>query len=137
MPPRKRRTVKVEYEAEPDNVATGQGASTNARGRRARNLQSYENNGPEGVVGIVAENSAGTVDEDPSLVVQPSSPVKGKRGKKVSKVETESKQPIFEPADWETVLANIKEMRKNKNAPVDNMGCERTMEEKVDPKVAF
>ncbi|CAG7785023.1 unnamed protein product [Allacma fusca] len=41
----------------------------------------------------------------------------------------------WEPPNWETVLENIKQMRIGKDAPVDTMGCERTMEDNVAPKV--
>jgi endonuclease-3 len=38
------------------------------------------------------------------------------------------------PANWETVYANIQEMRKDKSAAVDTMGCERAHDLQADPK---
>jgi endonuclease-3 len=46
------------------------------------------------------------------------------------------KKAKWEPKDWQQVLENIKVMRAVKDAPVDTMGCERTMEENVAPKVS-
>jgi hypothetical protein len=39
------------------------------------------------------------------------------------------------PANWEIVYANIREMRKEKTAPVDSMGCERAHDIDAEPKV--
>jgi hypothetical protein len=39
------------------------------------------------------------------------------------------------PANWEVVYANIQEMRKDKSAPVDSMGCERAHDLAAEPKV--
>ena len=39
------------------------------------------------------------------------------------------------PENWETVYSNIEEMRKDRNAPVDSMGCERAHDPAADPKV--
>ena len=39
------------------------------------------------------------------------------------------------PANWEIVYANILEMRKEKTAPVDSMGCERAHDLDAEPKV--
>ena len=45
------------------------------------------------------------------------------------------KKAKWEPKNWQEVLENIKTMRAAKDAPVDTMGCERTMEENVEPNV--
>jgi endonuclease III len=45
-----------------------------------------------------------------------------------------SKKTKFSPKNWETVLANIREMRSKKDAPVDSMGCERIADQKADKK---
>ena len=39
------------------------------------------------------------------------------------------------PANWREVYANIVEMRADKSAPVDTMGCERTFDKNAPPKV--
>ena len=38
------------------------------------------------------------------------------------------------PANWEVMYANIQEMRKDKTAAVDTMGCERAHDQKAEPK---
>ncbi|XP_075230730.1 nth-like DNA glycosylase 1 isoform X2 [Lycorma delicatula] len=38
------------------------------------------------------------------------------------------------PENWEEVLKNIREMRKDQSAPVDDMGCHKTMDETASPK---
>lgn len=44
--------------------------------------------------------------------------------------------PQLQPPDhWEEVYANILEMRKNKDAPVDTMGCERAHDDSALPQV--
>jgi len=45
------------------------------------------------------------------------------------------KKPKWFPTDWRNTLRYIRMMRAEKTAPVDTMGCERTMEENVEPKV--
>lgn len=40
------------------------------------------------------------------------------------------------PYKWETVLENVREMRKNCDAPVDTMGCDRCVDEKASPEVS-
>ena len=39
------------------------------------------------------------------------------------------------PENWERLYNNILEMRKEKNAPVDTMGCEKIQDLEVEPKV--
>ena len=43
---------------------------------------------------------------------------------------------IEAPDNWETLYDNIVEMRKDKTAPVDTMGCEKVTEMSTDPKVS-
>jgi len=38
------------------------------------------------------------------------------------------------PSNWEEVLKNLREMRKNLDAPVDTMGCEQCPDEKASPE---
>lgn len=46
------------------------------------------------------------------------------------KEEKESpKKEKWEPPNWQQVLGNLREMRKNHDAPVDNMGCDKCMDE--------
>ena len=45
--------------------------------------------------------------------------------------------PNNAPENWELLYGNILEMRKEKNAPVDTMGCEKVQDMEVDPKVGI
>lgn len=44
------------------------------------------------------------------------------------------KQVKWEPKNWRKLLANIREMRKEKTAPVDTMGCDKCHDEQSDKK---
>ena len=46
-------------------------------------------------------------------------------------------EPNNAPENWELLYGNILEMRKEKNAPVDTMGCEKIQDMEVDPKVGI
>lgn len=39
------------------------------------------------------------------------------------------------PPNWMDVVNNLREMRKDFNAPVDSMGCDRCADESAEPKV--
>lgn len=41
----------------------------------------------------------------------------------------------WEPANWREQLANIREMRKSRDAPVDTQGCEKTADVNQSPEV--
>ena len=41
----------------------------------------------------------------------------------------------WEPANWREQLANIREMRKSRDAPVDSQGCEKTADVNQSPEV--
>lgn len=40
------------------------------------------------------------------------------------------------PPNWEIILENVKEMRKHKTAPVDDMGCHKCAEPDASPPIA-
>lgn len=40
------------------------------------------------------------------------------------------------PYNWEKILENLREMRKNFDAPVDSMGCDKCMDDSAEPKVS-
>lgn len=40
------------------------------------------------------------------------------------------------PSNWEEQLANIQEMRRKKDAPVDTMGCDVITDQKASPQVS-
>ena len=50
-------------------------------------------------------------------------------------VKIEAPNQGVAPNDWPEVYDNILEMRKDKTAPVDTMGCEKVSEMSNDPKV--
>ncbi|CAM4619479.1 endonuclease III-like protein 1 [Caretta caretta] len=70
-----------------------------------------------------------------------------RKGKKVSvlydsleggiaeKEETDSKRLKWEPGNWKRQLDNIREMRRNKDAPVDQMGAEKCFDTSAPPEV--
>ena len=45
------------------------------------------------------------------------------------------KKSKWEPQDWEQQLKNIYEMRKDRDAPVDSMGCDRISDTSAQPNV--
>ena len=45
------------------------------------------------------------------------------------------KKMKWEPQDWEQQLKNIYEMRRERNAPVDSMGCDRISDIYAQPNV--
>ena len=45
------------------------------------------------------------------------------------------KKPKWEPKNWYEVVENIREMRKDRDAPVDTMGCDKCMDETASPEV--
>lgn len=51
-----------------------------------------------------------------------------------SESTTVEKQSKWEPQNWRQLLANIREMRKERNAPVDTMGCDKCYDEFCDEK---
>ena len=52
----------------------------------------------------------------------------------IAKIEI-NKENKWMPTNWETVLENVKEMRKHKTAPVDEMGCHKCTDPKATAKV--
>ena len=61
----------------------------------------------------------------------------GRKRKSRVEVEAEAREESAEhgPENWLTVYNNILEMRKERNAPVDSMGCERAHDPEADPKL--
>lgn len=65
---------------------------------------------------------------------------KRRRGKKHSakKIVNEAgEEKIEAPENWEEIYDAVKEMRKEKVAPVDTMGCESLAEDQLPPRVGF
>ncbi|XP_067005253.1 endonuclease III-like protein 1 [Anabrus simplex] len=76
------------------------------------------------------------VDDDvpPTKTEEISSPEKSDEVTSPYFKKTENNGVKWEPKDWEKVLDNIREMRKNKDAPVDGMGCDKCMDENASPE---
>lgn len=55
--------------------------------------------------------------------------------KNLENVETDKKLK-WEPPHWEEVLKNLREMRKDQEAPVDSMGCHKCMDEEAPAVVS-
>uniref|UniRef100_A0A8C8SB16 Endonuclease III-like protein 1 n=1 Tax=Pelusios castaneus TaxID=367368 RepID=A0A8C8SB16_9SAUR len=49
--------------------------------------------------------------------------------------ETDARRPQWEPRNWRQQLDNIREMRKKKDAPVDEMGAEKCFDSSAPPEV--
>jgi hypothetical protein len=49
--------------------------------------------------------------------------------------EIENKKSKWEPKNWHEVVNNIREMRKQRDAPVDTMGCDKCTDESAPPEV--
>jgi hypothetical protein len=54
-----------------------------------------------------------------------------------STAETGNKKLKWEPKNWHEVLNNIREMRKQRDAPVDTMGCDKCADEDARPEVWY
>jgi hypothetical protein len=49
--------------------------------------------------------------------------------------EIENNKSKWEPKNWHEVLNNIREMRKQRDAPVDTMGCDKCADRSAPPEV--
>lgn len=49
--------------------------------------------------------------------------------------DAENKKSKWEPKNWHEVVNNIREMRKQRDAPVDTMGCDKCADESAPPEV--
>lgn len=65
-------------------------------------------------------------DSDNSISIDVKSEVKS---------ESDNKKLKTEPPNWQEVLQNLREMRKNSDAPVDSMGCDKCMDENAPAEV--
>lgn len=50
--------------------------------------------------------------------------------------ECKNLKQSWAPPNWKEVLANVREMRKNFDAPVDTMGCDKCQEDTASPEVS-
>ena len=102
----KRTAVKVEYDLEQNNVTVVKQERQDCAATPAPATTSTT--GPGGQIDTV------TVD---------------------MKTITNAKNLKWEPQNWRQQLANINDMRKHRDAPVDTMGCDRISDTRAEPKV--
>lgn len=78
----------------------------------------------------------------------PKSKTKPKAKSEVAEIKTETvdtapvaKEPAakvkWQPKNWQQMIENIREMRKNRPAPVDTMGCHKCSDETAPENVIF
>jgi len=75
---------------------------------------------------VVAEEEDGTVGKTK----------KGKRQPAKRMVNEAGEEEVEPPANWSEIYDAVREMRKEKLAPVDTMGCETLAEEHLTPRVS-
>ncbi|CAH1794331.1 unnamed protein product [Owenia fusiformis] len=56
-------------------------------------------------------------------------------GEKKSEDSEKRENKVWQPQHWNQVLTNIREMRKERDAPVDTMGCDRIADQNASPPV--
>lgn len=115
-------------------------AAESKKARKHIKIESDENEKPSTSVQIKQE-----VKDEPDEMKPVKQGTKRKSNdKKVAGIKTEAtadncgvadeKQTKWEPNNWRQLLANIREMRKERNAPVDTMGCDKCYDEHCDDK---
>ena len=72
--------------------------------------------------------------EDSSRDDKKTEDVAAKKRKKDTSTE-QTQGSTWQPLNWREQLANIREMRKTRDAPVDSQGCEKTADESQSPEV--
>lgn len=61
--------------------------------------------------------------------------VTGSKRRKKDRTKRQVGSLSWEPTNWREQLANIHEMRKSRDAPVDSQGCEKTADTSQSPEV--
>lgn len=86
-----------------------------------------------------AENSVHDLKKEQPNNISIGKKRKGKKEKTELKYETENsvdvKKEKWEPTNWRQQLKNMYEMRKNRDAPVDSMGCDVISDVTAKPEV--
>lgn len=83
----------------------------------------------ESTIPITMERQHIKVEYDDCELSQKNNELKNQR-KKIKKTDD------YMPHNWEIVLNNLRDMRKNFNAPVDSMGCHKCHDQAASPKVS-
>lgn len=89
------------------------------------------------------DNSKPSNDEIETKNIKASTTVQNKKRKGAPKMRTLEPSNVvvpdiencWQPKNWEQMLKNIQEMRKDRSAPVDTMGCHKCSDDNADEKV--
>ncbi|ODM97790.1 Endonuclease III-like protein 1 [Orchesella cincta] len=120
-----RKPVKIEFEADTNAEALESVAVPSNRGEDAASVKSENTDDLKESSEILKSEE---ITADNSSDTATTTPTKKKKTKPVPvKVEP--------PSNWKTILENIRTMRSTKTAAVDTMGCERTADLTMEPKV--
>ncbi|XP_014485376.1 PREDICTED: endonuclease III-like protein 1 [Dinoponera quadriceps] len=131
---KKRAPIKIEYETAEDKtsvkstkvISAVQVKSENAEeSADARTIKTEERE-------IKCEEAKQTKDAK-DIMVEKSESVGHEMDSENVKDE---KQSRWIPPNWETILENVKEMRKYNTAPVDEMGCHKCVDPSASPPVS-
>lgn len=86
-----------------------------------------------------ASSSSRTASRKPDIKIEDATVGKRKRAKRqpAKRIVSDAGEVKVEaPANWEEIYDAVKEMRKERLAPVDTMGCETLAEEHLTPRVS-
>lgn len=112
---RKRVPVKVEYNVSEDEINI-----------KSINVKSS----------VETESENMEVSVDGKSVKTEECEIKDKNAKQAADSKKTKAEEQWMPSNWETILENIKEMRKYETAPVDEMGCHKCADPNASPSVS-
>lgn len=112
---KKRAPVKIKYEVAEDKA----------------NIQ---NTNAKSTVEIKNENVEKSVDV--KSIKTEECEVKDQNAKQSVNFKKNKDEERWMPSNWETILENIKEMRKYETAPVDEMGCHKCADPDASPSIS-
>lgn len=112
---KKRLPIKIEYDVTEDKINIESTTATSAVKTQSQNVK--ESSALKDVKTEECEKKAESIEESAD-----------------SKNVKDEKR--WMPPNWETILENVKEMRKNKTAPVDDMGCHKCADPNASPSVS-
>lgn len=116
---KKRSSIKIEYDAEEDKANVKSTDATSAIEVKSENVE--ESSTTVKTVKTVKTEECEIKDENVEQSVD-------------SKNIKDEKR--WMPPNWEIILENVKEMRKHKTAPVDDMGCHKCADPNASPSVS-
>lgn len=107
------------------------------------NLEKFKSKPKKKLAAITENSSPAPIAADPKTKVavpQKKAPSSKRAHTAVessqNKTESNAKTSKAMPANWEIMLNNVREMRKNSDAPVDTMGCHKCSDETESPPVS-